>query len=169
MKQSLRARRMARNHQRRAQQAKLSLVSLMDIFTILVFFLMLNSSDVQVLDNHKSVTLPKASADTPAEETLLVLVNERDLILQGQKLASVPELMAQSEELIPALAVELDYQKGKSAQAADSPRSVTIMGDAAIPYQLLKRILYTCSQAGYTDVALAVEQITTASANGVAQ
>ncbi len=77
---------MERHHKRQSQQAKLSLVSLMDIFTILVFFLMLNASDVQVLDNHKSVTLPEATSETPARETLLLLVNNQSLILQGQKL-----------------------------------------------------------------------------------
>ncbi|RDV28188.1 biopolymer transporter ExbD [Alteromonas aestuariivivens] len=168
MKQSLRAKRMARNHERRSKQTKLSLVSLMDIFTILVFFLMFNSSDVQVLDNHKSVTLPKSAATTPAKETLLVMVNGEDLLLQGQKLASVPALLTSGSDIIAPLAKELDYQNSKSQQPAQTPRSITIMGDAEIPYQLLKRILQTCSQAGYTDVALAVEQ-SSAVAAGVGQ
>ena len=100
MKQSMRAKRMERHHKRQSQQAKLSLVSLMDIFTILVFFLMLNASDVQVLDNHKSVTLPEATSDTPAKETLLLMVNNQSLVLQGQKIADVSEVMQQGQETI---------------------------------------------------------------------
>ncbi len=174
MKQSMRAKRMERHHKRQGQQAKLSLVSLMDIFTILVFFLMLNASDVQVLDNHKSVSLPQSSADTPAKETLLILVNNKDLMLQGQRLASVPELLSSADDTIEALTKELDYQKVKAAQRSSMldengdpiERSITIMGDEAVPYLLLKKIMQTCAQAGYTDVSLAVEQIPGSQENG---
>ncbi|WP_034474809.1 ExbD/TolR family protein [Aestuariibacter salexigens] len=162
MKQSMRAKRMARNHKRMKQPAKLSLVSLMDIFTILVFFLMLNASDVQVLDNHKSVTLPESSADTAAQETLLLMVNQQELILQGRKVASVPDVLATSDDNIASLAQELTYQAGKAASPDDdksAPRAITIMGDEAVPYQLLKKIMQTCASAGYTNISLAVEHI----------
>lgn len=55
MKQSLRAKRMAKHHRRLNQAPKMNLVSLMDIFTILVFFLLVNSSDVEVLQTDKSI------------------------------------------------------------------------------------------------------------------
>ena len=166
MKQSVRAKRMDRNHKRRAQHAKLSLVSLMDIFTILVFFLMLNASDVQVLDNHKSITLPQSPADTPAKETLLILVNNADIVLQGQKLADVSSVLSDSGDTILSLEKELAYRLSKAPQAQDTiveskepdGHAITIMGDQSVPYALLKKIMYTCAQAGFTDVSLAVEQ-----------
>ncbi|MCU7556052.1 biopolymer transporter ExbD [Alteromonas sp. ASW11-19] len=168
MKQSMRAKRMERHHKRQSQHAKLSLVSLMDIFTILVFFLMLNSSDVQVLDNHKSVTLPAATSETPARETLLLMVNTENLILQGQKVADVPAIMQAGGDTIAALLEELEYRKARRQQSrgADSEGelAITIMGDQAVPYALLKRIMATCAAAGYTDLALAVEQIQSAEA-----
>ncbi|MDO6565572.1 biopolymer transporter ExbD [Alteromonas sp. 1_MG-2023] len=177
MRQSVHAKRMARNHKRQGQQAKLSLVSLMDIFTILVFFLMLNASDVQVLDNHKSVTLPEAQSDTPARETLLILVNNSDIVLQGQKLADVPTVLSSGQDTIDALSKELQYRATKAAKegviegtvseqeandvnsAGTISKAITIMGDQSVPYALLKKIMYTCAEAGYTDVSLAVEQI----------
>lgn len=165
MKQSVRAKRMARHHKRMDKQSRLSLVSLMDIFTILVFFLMLNASDVQVLQSHKSVQLPQSSADTPAEETLLILVNGSDLLLQGQKLAEINQVLAEEGDIIQPLAKELAYQAqrrtrseaGTEGSSADPARSITIMGDAAVPYALLKKIMQTCAQEGYTNIALAVE------------
>lgn len=169
MKQSMRAKRMERHHKRQSQHAKLSLVSLMDIFTILVFFLMLNSSDVQVLDNHKSVTLPAATSETPARETLLLMVNTDNLLLQGQKVAEVAAIMQAGGDTIASLRDELEYRKAKRqqsrARATDEDElAITIMGDQAVPYALLKRIMATCAAAGYTDVALAVEQIQSAEA-----
>ena len=166
MKKSVRAMRMERNHKRMAKASKLSLVSLMDIFTILVFFLMFNASDVQVLQTHKSVTLPQSTADEAARETLVLMVNASDLLLQGQKLADVHAVLASEEAIIASLEKELLYQKQRTPIIAAQPdtegteiaRAITIMGDQAIPYRLLKKIMQTCAQAGYTDISLAVEQ-----------
>jgi biopolymer transport protein ExbD len=72
MKSSLRARRMASNHRRMQQNSKLNLVSLMDIFTILVFFLMVNSGDVEILQSDKDITLPDSVSEQKPDLTLLV-------------------------------------------------------------------------------------------------
>jgi len=166
MKKSVRAARMERHHKRMGKESKLSLVSLMDIFTILVFFLMFNASDVQVLQTHKSVTLPKSSADSAAQETLVLLVNAQHILLQGQKMADVAQVMAQPEDIIVALEKELLYQKNRTKvlanqgeeDAEDVARAITIMGDQGIEYGLLKKIMQTCASAGYTNISLAVEQ-----------
>jgi biopolymer transport protein TolR len=165
MKKSVRAMRMERHHKRMAQESKLSLVSLMDIFTILVFFLMLNASDVQVLQNSKSLTLPDSNSEQAARETLILMVTDTDLLVQGRKLVDVATILGSDNETIPQLQAELDYQTGRQppAQAAntdeqDPGRAITIMGDKAIPYALLKKIMQSCAQTGYSNIALAVAQ-----------
>ena len=165
MKKSARALRMDRHHKRMAKDSKLSLVSLMDIFTILVFFLMVNASDVQVLQNSKSVELPKSTSQQAAKETLILMVNNQDLILQGRKLANVDDILSQADDVILELATELEYQikrSGNEMVASNDEqqpiaRSITIMGDKHIPYTILKRIMQTCAQAGFTNISLAVE------------
>ena len=168
MKKSVRASRMERHHKRMAKESKLSLVSLMDIFTILVFFLMFNASDVQVLQADNSLVLPESTADSAAQETLVLMVSATDILLQGQKMADVAQVLSQADDIIPALEKELLYQKGRvkiiaadpatNIEQADMARAITIMGDQQIPYRLLKKIMQTCAQAGYTNIALAVEQ-----------
>jgi biopolymer transport protein TolR len=170
---------MERHHKRMAKDSKLSLVSLMDIFTILVFFLMVNASDVQVLQNSKSLELPESTAQQAAKETLILMVNNNDLILQGQKIVDVQAILSQSDDLISELLTELEYQinraDGKNekseknekneksekserdADGNDVERAITIMGDKNIPYTLLKRIMQTCAQAGFTNISLAVQ------------
>ena len=168
MKKSARAMRMQRHHKRMGKDSKLSLVSLMDIFTILVFFLMVNASDVQVLQNNKSVELPKSNANQAAKETLVLMVSASDLLVQGRKLADVSEILSQVDDIIPELADELAYQSKRSEQIFTQPtvegaqpqplgRAITIMGDRTIPYALLKRIMQTCAQGGYTNISLAVD------------
>jgi biopolymer transport protein ExbD len=163
MKQSVRAKRLARQQRRNNAKGKLSLVSLMDIFTILVFFLMLNASDVQVLQTNDAVSLPESTANTPAKETLLLMVTKNQVLLQGKLVAQTSDLMSQQEDTVEVLLKELDYHTSRKANLNDEQRlsqSITIMGDSSIPYLLLKRLMQSCAQAGYTNIALAVENKT---------
>lgn len=160
MKQSMRAKRMDRHHKRNQKTSKLSLVSLMDIFTILVFFLMLNASDVQVLQSSDQVSLPQSTADAPARETLLLMVTKRQVLLQGKALAETEALIEQDEQAIASLKAELDYHTQRRtdlSEEAKQAQSITIMGDASTPYAVLKEIMQACAAQGYTNIALAVE------------
>jgi biopolymer transport protein TolR len=163
MKQSMRAKRMDRHHRRNNGRSKLSLVSLMDIFTILVFFLMLNASDVQVLQKDDAISLPESTADTPAKETLLLMVTKSQVLLQGNLIVETAVLIAQQENTIAGLLKELAYhtsRRGDLSEEAKLSQSITIMGDSSIPYTVLKRIMQSCAQAGYTNISLAVENTT---------
>ena len=159
MKQSLRARRMARHH-RRQQSPKLNLVSLMDIFTILVFFLLVNSSDVEVLSSNKAVELPTSVADAQPQTTLVIMVNSEQILVGNRAVARVADI---GEELIiPALQTELEYRAGRAPpltpEQEQKGRPITIMGDKGIPYTLLKQVMSTAADTGYRDVSLAVNQ-----------
>lgn len=164
MKFAGRAARMNRHHKRHKRSGGLNLVSLMDIFTILVFFLLVNSSDVEVLPNAKDVQLPESIAETKARETVVVLVTEEQLLVQGEVVADVAQIMASDDLIIPGLRRALENQSERvlrdAADASDETREVTIMGDREIPYRLLKRVMATCTEANYTQLSLAVMQKT---------
>lgn len=157
MNASRRAKRMEKQHKRRKGMAALNMVSLMDIFTILVFFLLVNSSGIQ--PQGAKISLPKSTVEQVPKDTLIITVNNEDIIVQGRRVASVAEVMAGEEIVIPGLHQELDYL-AKRKRVLDAPggeeRPVTIMGDREIPYKLLKRIMLTCTQTGYSQVSLAV-------------
>jgi biopolymer transport protein ExbD len=158
MKLSNRAKRMERHH-KRFGKGGLHLVSLMDIFTILVFFLLVNSSTVEQLPSTKAVKLPESSSERLPEETLLILVNNDDVIVQGRRVAKASEIIASEDNIIPSLKQELEFQLQQRigiAATPDDPGAVTIMGDKQIPYKLLKRILYTLSESNYKNISLAV-------------
>jgi hypothetical protein len=76
MVKSGRAKRMEKHHKRNKSLGTLNLVSLMDIFTILVFFLLVNSSDVETLPNAKDLQLPESIAETKAKETVVIMIGE---------------------------------------------------------------------------------------------
>jgi len=158
MKLSARAKRMERHHKRYGK-GTLQLVSLMDIFTILVFFLLVNSSTNEQLPSSKALTLPKSTSEQLPEETLLILVNNNDILVQGRKIITADEILASEDNIIPVLKEELEFhlsQRLGIVKGVDDPGEVTIMGDKEIPYKLLKRILYTLSESNYKDISLAV-------------
>jgi len=162
MVKSGRAKRMAKHHKRNRGAGALNLVSLMDIFTILVFFLLVNSSDVETLPNAKDLQLPESIAEEKAKETVVILIGEEDIIVQGTPVAKVADVLDIKGNDIPALREALVSQNDRvlkrEAQQDIEGREVTIMGDKEIPYRLLKKVMATCTASDYGQISLAVLQ-----------
>ena len=162
MVKSARAKRMDKHHLRNKRSPGLNLVSLMDIFTILVFFLLVNSSDVETLPNAKDLQLPESIAEAKAKETVVILIGEKDIIVQGVPVAKVADVLAQRGNSIPELRQALISQNNRvlrrAAQEDVAVREVTIMGDKEIPYRLLKKVMATCTESDYGKISLAVLQ-----------
>ncbi len=160
MKMSRRAKRMQSHHKRAGRGTSINLVSLMDIFTILVFFLLVNSSDVQNLPSTKDIQLPKSVAEQLPKETIFILISETNLLVQGRPVAAVQEILASDDNMISALKKELEYQASRSNISAEQEarREITILGDKSIPYRLLKKIMITCNSVNYNNISLAVSK-----------
>lgn len=163
MKQSLRARRMERHHKRQKNTSKLNLVSLMDIFTILVFFLLVNSSDVEILQTNKSIELPDSHSEQRPDNTLVVTVNNDAIVVGGRVVANVSDILKQEENNIAGLETELKYRAQSAGPLSEEKqilgRAVTIMGDKNVPYELLKKIMTTCAATEYRNISLAVNKV----------
>ena len=171
MIKSGRAKRMEKHHKRNKGAGALNLVSLMDIFTILVFFLLVNSSDVQTLPNARELQLPESIAEDKAKETVVIMIGETDLIVQGTPVAKVADIMATKGNDIPelreALLSQNDRVLRRAAQDDIAGREVTIMGDKDIPYRLLKKVMATCTESDYGQISLAVLQKSSEELDGI--
>jgi biopolymer transport protein TolR len=161
MSSSNRAKRMERHH-KRARPASLNLVSLMDIFTILVFFLLVNQAEVQQLDVPENIKLPESMASQRPSETVVVMVTPDDILVQGARVASTKEVDTRSDLIIAPLRDALKQQSDRilRAQAAADigAREITVLGDRTVPYRVLKKVLATCTSADYGKLSLAVVQ-----------
>ena len=159
---SARAKRMDKHHARNTRSGALNLVSLMDIFTILVFFLLVNSSEVETLPKSENLQLPESIAEEKAKETVVILIGEVDILVQGKAVATVAEVLEQKGNDIPALREALKSQNDRvlrrEAQDDIAGREVTIMGDKETPYKVLKKVMATCTGADYGQISLAVLQ-----------
>ena len=150
--------RAARNA-RHGNALDMNLVSLIDVFTILIFFLLSNSG-VETLPA-ASVHLPESTAKKDPKETLVVVVNATEITVEGRKVADVAPLVNAKDDLIPGLKAELDLVSARPVVLAandSNARAVTIMGDKDIPYQLLRKVMYTAAVANFTNVSFAVNQ-----------
>jgi biopolymer transport protein ExbD len=139
----------------------MNLVSLIDVFTILIFFLLSNATGVETLPSPKAVQLPMSAADKAPRENLVVVISGSDILVAGRKVASVIDVMGSTDDVIAPLKAELDLQAGRQMIRAENQaqgQAVTIMGDKDIPYRLLKKVMVTASRANFSDVSFAVRQ-----------
>jgi biopolymer transport protein TolR len=153
-----RAERKARNQ----SGLDMNLVALIDIFTILIFFLM-SSTGIEVLTNSKAIKLPASTAEKAPRQTIVVAVSDTDIVVDGRKVATVAEANAAQGDLIPGLKAELDLLASRQVLGADkdgSSKAVTILGDKGLPYSLLRKVMYTSARANFTEIAFAVQRKT---------
>jgi biopolymer transport protein ExbD len=153
-------RRMQRNHDRAKKQAPFNIVSLMDIFTILVFFLLVNAADPSVLPNAKGIVMPESIAEQKPRVSVVLMLSAEDIKLQGNIIADSEVLSTNSKSEINKLQVALqdEAQKIVIAEQSDQKKEITIMGDKEVPFSLIKRVMQICSNAGFEQISLSVVQ-----------
>ncbi len=159
MNTSRRIRRMTRN---KGTVSKLNLTPLMDVFTVLVFFLMVNSGNIETLQQPKQITLPESVVEAKPRETVVIFVGKDEVLVQGVPVARVADIQATENAEIEPISVRLAELSasviGLSTQAVAESQEVTVLADKSIPFSVLKKIMVTCTAQGYTRVSLAVVQ-----------
>jgi len=158
------SRRMRRMGRSRKRLTGLNLTSLMDVFTILVFFLLFHSSGGDVLDAPKQIKLPISVVETKPRETVVIMVSPEVVLIQGEAVISTPELLNADNEPVEEITERLKQLErniiGISTKTIVESKEVTILADKTIPFRVLKKIMSTCTDSGYGRISLAVIQKT---------
>ena len=159
MRNTRRLKRMSRN---RVKLTKMPLTSLMDVFTILVFFLLVNSGSVELVEAPKEVNLPESNEETKPRETVVIFVSPEEVLVQGTVVASVNDVLEGDEASLEPLMAQLANLKdriiGQSTQVVAESQEVTILADRSVPFVVVRRIMSACTGEGYENVSLAVIQ-----------
>jgi biopolymer transport protein ExbD len=154
-----RIRRMGRN---RGKISKMNLTSLMDVFTILVFFLLVNSGSVEVLEAPKTVVLPESRIEAKPRETVVIFVSPEEVVVQGKAVALVSDILESGsstvEPIIARLAELNQTVIGPTTDSVAESREVTILADKSVPFDVIRKIMSTCTDGGYENVSLGVIQ-----------
>jgi biopolymer transport protein ExbD len=143
--------------------AALHLVSLMDIFTILVFFLLMNSGDSQEIESAKFITLPDSSANSSFSNELLITVGTEFISIDDIEIVSLAKVQQAKGKAVAEISAVLKKNSEENSEMNEfekkNGRSVTILGDQNVPYEILRSVMASCSQENYRDIALAVNQV----------
>ena len=159
MRNTRRIKRMSRN---RLKITKMNLTSLMDVFTILVFFLLVNSGSVEIMEAPKSVELPESNVEAKPRETVVIFISPDEVMVQGEVVATVSDIIEgvpASVDPVNARLAQLKEQViGPSTNAVAQSHEITILADKSVPFMVVKTIMSTCTGQGFENVSLAVIQ-----------
>jgi len=164
MKYLGRASRMQRHHKRHKGEGAINLVSMIDMLTVLVFFLLVYSTE-QIEIPTKGVKLPESIAEAQVHHAVVVIVTEHDVLIRGQSVGAIDEILANDSPIIRGLKAELEAEAVDLLQQGDlteeeriATREVTIMADKELPYRLVRKVMATSTAASYGKLSLAVLQ-----------
>jgi biopolymer transport protein TolR len=152
------------------EDAELNLIPMIDIMSVLVAFLLVYSADVEVVQNSKDIEVPLSSAQAQPKQSVLVMITKDSLFVQGELVASTADVRDQKALQIEALKVVLSRPMASAGtlaeqQAALSTREIAVLADKSLPYEIVRKVMGTCTSAAYGKLSLAVlEKQTTAAA-----
>lgn len=155
---SNRARRMMTHHLRNRAEGELNLIPMIDILSVLVSFLLVYSTEVEVVQNSKGIEIPESIVTAKPRETVVVMLSKDELFVQGERIASIAELRDSQDALFAPLTEVLQRPRIIGQQMADreeDEREVTVMADKTLPYEVLKKVMQTATGAGFGKISFA--------------
>jgi biopolymer transport protein ExbD len=157
---STRIHRMAQHHLRRTGEVELNLIPMIDIMSVMVAFLLVYSADVEVVQNGKGVEVPLSVAPEDAKQSVVVMITKDELFVQGERVASVNEIRAAEASVVDSLSAVLTRPllASEATPEALAQREITLIADKSLPYEVVRKVMATCTAASYGKVSLAVLQ-----------
>jgi biopolymer transport protein ExbD len=158
---SNRAKRMLQHQLRNRADAELNLIPMIDILSVMVSFLLVYSTEVEIVQNTKGIEIPQSISEQRPRQTVVVMLTKDEVFVQGERVASVAEVAGSTSNIIASLSVALkrptligEEMTGKTI----AEREVTVMADKTLPYAVLKKVMSTCTDADYGRISFALLQ-----------
>jgi biopolymer transport protein ExbD len=142
------------------EDAELNLIPLIDVMSVLVAFLLIYTADVDIVQNTKGVEIPQSTAETQAQQSVVVMITRDHVFVQGERVADVAEIETSSDALVEPLRQVLDRPMLLSSGETDTSaqREVTVIADRSLPFELVRKVMATCTATTYGKISLAVLQ-----------
>jgi biopolymer transport protein ExbD len=151
---SNRARRMVTHHLRNRAEGELNLIPMIDILSVLVSFLLVYSTEVEVVQNSKGIEIPQSVVTAKPRETVVVMLTTDELFVQGEKVADIAEVRASKDPVFAPLKKVLTRPR-IAGGAPDEEPEVTVMADKSLPYEVLKKVMQTATDADFAKISFA--------------
>ncbi len=143
------------------QDAELNLIPLIDIMSVLVAFLLIYSVEVEPVQNSKGIEIPQSSAEVKPQHSVVVMITREHLFVQGEAVATIAEVQAMPTALVEPLRKVLERPMLVSEmndESAMADREVTVIADKSLPFDVVRRVMATCTSSAYGKISLAVLQ-----------
>ncbi len=141
-------------------ETELNLIPMIDIMSVMVAFLLVYSADVEVIQNSKGVEVPHSVAEELPKQSVVVMITKDQIFVQGELVANVEDVLHAETQLIAPLRAVLERPMvagGAPVTEEDiASREITVMGDKSLPYDVVKKVMATCTAAAYGKISLAV-------------
>lgn len=147
------------NRTKRREDAELNLIPLIDIMSVLVAFLLIYSTEVEVVQNSKGIEIPQSTAEVKPQSTVVVMITKEHLFVQGEPVTTIADLQGATTPLVEPLREVLERPMLAGAITTDhTAREVTVIADKSLPFDVVKRVMATCTSSSYGKISLAVLQ-----------
>ena len=151
------------SHLFKRTDVELNLIPLIDVMSVLVAFLLIYSANVEIVQNTKGVEIPQSSAEQKPLESVVVMITKEHLFVQGEPIATIAEIRGATTALIEPLRRVLnrplvagDVGDVSLTEADLAAREITVIADKSLPFDVVRRVMATCTSAAYGKISLAV-------------
>lgn len=149
-----------RGTRKQHEDPQLNLIPMIDIMSVMVAFLLIYSTEVEVVQNARNVEIPLSTAEAKPAETVVVTITRDMLLVQGEKIATMDQIRDPNAALIEPLreylSRPLTTRSSAAQQAALAHREITVLADRGLPYEVIRKVMTTCTAAAYDKLSLAV-------------
>ena len=151
-----------KKHDTNPGKVRLNLTSMMDMFTIiLVFLLKTYSTDGMLIQPSEYLTLPTSTVEKSPEVALDLVISKEWIMVNHEPVVTVAEVLASEDLIVQSLKENLEIYAREAKRMEELygtkfSGKVTIQGDKEIPYQLLVKVMATCGKSDYPNMRLVV-------------
>jgi biopolymer transport protein ExbD len=136
--------------------AELNLIPLIDIMSVLVAFLLIYTAEVDLVQNSKGVEIPLSTAEAKPQQSVVIMITKDDLFVQGEPVTHVADILRDSSALVGPLRLILDRPMLANTAADQGSREITVIADKSLPFEVVKKVMATCTATAYGKISLAV-------------
>lgn len=151
-----------KKHETGPPKVSLNLTSMMDMFTIiLVFLIKTYSTEGQLIHPSNTLTLPSSSVENPPEVALDVVISQKSIMVNERFVESMDNVFEHEQLYIPKLGEALlsyatEAKRIEEQYGIRFSGKVTIQGDKNLPFSALVKVMATCGQSEYPNMRLVV-------------
>jgi len=137
---------------------KPQLTSLVDVMTILLVFLIKSfSTEGNIVTPSDDLELPLSTSDVAPSPRCAIEITRSAVMAEGEVLATLESIAASDSLIVPSLYSWMRLQLSRRTDTLTQPQ-VMIQCDREIEFSYLKKVMFTCSKAGFVDYSVLVLQ-----------